>query len=109
MAMTSTELLEEGMELQSPVKNHQGQVLFGMGHQLKGKHIDMLMAWGITEVDVKVEEGSESARRYQEALERAEQKLLPRFKRCNPEDAVVKEMLRYVAELQVEAEMKGMS
>lgn len=107
MAMTSTELLEEGMELEAPVKNNQGQVLFGMGHKLKAKHIDMMLAWGITEADVKVEQDSESARRYKEAIEREEQQLLPRFKRCDPKDAMVKEILRYVAEYRVEIRMKA--
>jgi hypothetical protein len=107
MAMTSTELLEEGMELEAPIKNHQGQVLFGVGHKLKAKHIDMLLAWGITEADVKVEEDSEAARRHKEAIEREEAALLPRFKRCDPDDAIVKEVIRYVAEYQVETRMKA--
>jgi hypothetical protein len=53
--------------------------LFGVGHILKAKHIDMMMAWGITEADVKVPEDSESIRRYNEAIQREEQALFPSF------------------------------
>jgi hypothetical protein len=107
MAITSTELLEEGMELQAAVKNQQGQVLFGVGHVLKEKHIDMMMAWGITEADVKVPEDSESIRRYNEAIQREEQALIPKFQRCNLQDPVVRDIIRYVAEDKVESRMKA--
>jgi hypothetical protein len=107
MAITSTELLEEGMELQSAVKNQQGQVLFGVGHVLKTRHIDMMMAWGVTEADVKVAEDSESVRRYLEAVQREEEALMPRFRRCARDNPIVREIIRYVAEDKVENRLKG--
>ncbi len=106
MAITSTDLLNEGMVLDAPVKNAQGQVLFGVGHELKEKHIEMMMAWGIPEADVKVEENSETAKLYEEAIQREEEKLGPSFKRCDMDDPVVRETLRCVAELRVEKQMK---
>ena len=106
MAITSTDLLVEGMVLEAPVKNMQGQVLFGIGHILKEKHIEMIQAWGITEVEVKVAEDSESEKKYREAVAREEVKLQPVFKRCDLTNPVVKEILRNVAELKVESQMK---
>lgn len=106
MAITSTEILEEGMVLDAPVKNLQGQVLFGIGHVLKEKHIEMIQAWGITEVEVEVKEDSESSKRFREALIRAEENLKPVFKRCDLSNPIVKEVLRNVAELKVENQMK---
>jgi hypothetical protein len=107
MAIISTELLEEDMELLSPVKTQQGQVLFGIGHKLKTKHIDMMLAWGITEADIKVREDSESAKRYQESIQREEKSLMPRFQRCDMADPVVRDVLRFVAELRVEKTLGG--
>ena len=52
MPILSTDMLKEGMTLDAPVKNTQGQVLFGSGHILKEKHITMMMAWGIPEASV---------------------------------------------------------
>jgi hypothetical protein len=107
MAIISTELLEEDMELLSPVKTQQGQVLFGIGHKLKTKHIDMMLAWGITEADIKVREDSESAKRYQDAIQREEKALMHRFQRCNMAEPVVRDVLRFVAELRVEKALGG--
>ena len=107
MAITSTEILEEGMVLDAPVKNLQGQVLFGIGHVLKEKHIEMIQAWGITEVDVQVKEDSESSKRFREAVAREEERLIPLFKRCDLTHPIVKEVLRNVAEIKVENQMKG--
>lgn len=103
MAITSTDLLKEGMVLEAPVKNAQGQVLFGIGHELKEKHIEMMMAWGIAEGDVKMEEqDDEAAQRLKEAIFKEEEFLKPRFKRCNLSNPIIQETLRFVAERRVE-------
>ena len=107
MAITSTDLLQEGMVLDAPVKNAQGQVLFGIGHSLKAKHIDMMMAWGITEADVRVEEDSESAKRLEEAIRKEIERITPNFKRCDMQNDTVKETIRCVAEYRVEQKMKA--
>ena len=100
MAITSTDLLTEGMELNTAVKNHQGQILFAAGLVLKEKHINMMQAWGIGEADVKLDEKEESevARRLKEAIAKHEDELKPRFFRCDLLHPVVSEIIRICAE-----------
>ena len=101
MPIVSTDMLKEGMTLDAPVKNTQGQVLFGSGHVLKEKHITMMMAWGIPEASVSSPEGEdpEEARRYQQLVMRMEQAIRPRFRRCDGSQPLVSETIRCVAEL----------
>lgn len=113
MAIKSTDTLKEGMVLESPIKNEQGQVLFGVNHVLKEKHIDMLMAWGIPEADVIVEGDDEEEQRIEEMITIEIEKIRPRFVRCDLEHPVVQETMRCVSELTVheklrkEREMEG--
>ena len=104
MALVSTDLLKEGMELESPVKNQHGQVLFGAGLVLKEKHIDMMMAWGVAEVEVVMDEESqdEEAQKLKELIRRIELSIKPRFIRCDMSDPLVQEVIRYCAERKAE-------
>jgi len=105
MAIRTVDTLKEGMKLDSPVKNQQGQVLFGKDLVLKTKHIDMMMAWGIQEADVVTEEeDDEAAQRFKEQMMIAEEKLKPRFRRCNLTDPLIAETIRCVAEHQIQRE-----
>ena len=106
MPILSTDMLKEGMTLDAPVKNTQGQVLFGSGHVLKEKHITMMMAWGIPEASVSSPEGEdpEETKRYQLLLLRMENAIRPRFRRCDPSQSLVSETIRCVAELMARKE-----
>jgi len=103
MAIISTDDLEAGMELQQPVKNLQGQLLFGAGHVILEKHINMMMAWGIPEADVKIEEeeDDEAELKKKEMWDQAVAMIQPKFCRCDLEDPVVKEIFRFCTERQV--------
>ncbi len=103
MAIRSTDTLKEGMQLDAPIKNAQGQVLFGVGHILKAKHIDMLMAWGIQEADVALgEEDDEAAQKLKQQIALFEERLKPLFLRCDLSHPVIIETIRCVAERQVQ-------
>jgi hypothetical protein len=45
--------LKPGMVLADDVTNKHGNVLLGKGNQLSEKHIGVLKAWGVTEVNVE--------------------------------------------------------
>jgi hypothetical protein len=104
MAFVSTDLLKEGMELESPVQNQHGQVLFGSGLVLKEKHIDMMLAWGIGEADIKMDEEDQdiNAQKLKEQIRRLEESIEPRFLRCDVSDPYVREIIRYCAERKAE-------
>lgn len=103
MAIVSTDMLKEGMEVETPIKNLQGQLLFGIGHVLLEKHINMMQAWGIPEADVKIEEDEddEEAQRRQELFDKTEAEFKPLFKRSDAEHPVVQELLRFLTEQKV--------
>jgi len=102
MAIRSTDTLKEGMTLEAPVKNAQGQVLFGVNHVLKTKHIDMLMAWGISEADVALDEEDEEIQKMKEMQRAEEEKLRPGFSRSDCTHPFVAETIRCVAERRVQ-------
>ena len=104
MALISTDLLKEGMELEAPVKNQHGQVLFGPGMVLKEKHIDMMMAWGIGEAQVKMDDQTqdEEAQKLKDLIRRIEESIKPRFVRCDTTDPIVRDIIRYCAERRAE-------
>lgn len=104
MAYVSTDLLKEGMELETPVKNQHGQVLFGSGLVLKEKHIDMMLAWGIGEADIKMdqEEQDANSQKLKELIKSLEDEMKPRFLRCDISDPIVRETIRYCAERKAE-------
>jgi hypothetical protein len=108
MAIISADLLKEGMVLSSVVKNAQGQVLFAQGLVLKSKHIDMIMAWGVPEVDIERddEDAEGEAARFNMLMEAEMASISPRFARCDAQDPEVVEVIKLIAERKVEKRMK---
>jgi hypothetical protein len=53
MGLLNTHDLKAGMVLAQDVTNQHGNVLLGKGSELSEKHIGVLRAWGVTEVDVE--------------------------------------------------------
>jgi hypothetical protein len=108
MAIISSDLLKEGMVLSSVVKNEQGQVLFAKGLELKPKHIDMIMAWGVPEVDIERddEDAEGEAARFNQMLEEEMAQIHPRFSRCDPENKTVQEIIKLIAERKVEQRLR---
>ena len=104
MATLSIDVIQPGMELAAPVKNPQGQVLFGAGITLKEKHIEMMMAWGVGEVEIVVDDQSddETSRRMEAMIKREEENIMKRFTRGDLEHPVVREIIRCCAERRVE-------
>ncbi len=95
--------LQLGMELDEPVRNLQGKVLFDAGSAITEKHVKALKAWGVTEVqivdfsardtalpgDVKDEEETEA--KQGSMIEARVQDL---FKMTDCEDPVIQELYR---------------
>ncbi len=53
MGVLNVDDLKGGMVLTGDVTNKHGNVLLGKGSELSEKHITILKAWGVTEVDVE--------------------------------------------------------
>lgn len=53
MAIINLDYIKPGMVLNSDVKDINGRLLMTTGTELTEKHLHILKAWGITEVDIK--------------------------------------------------------
>ncbi|MGB9715375.1 MAG: hypothetical protein ACPL1G_03040 [Thermodesulfovibrionales bacterium] len=53
MAIINLEYLKPGMVLNNDVKDINGRLLMTAGTEIAEKHLHILKAWGITEVDIK--------------------------------------------------------
>jgi molybdopterin biosynthesis enzyme len=61
MPRVKTELLQAGMQVASDVKNIDNMLLIPAGAELTERHIGILEAWGVTDVEVQVSAGAEDA------------------------------------------------
>lgn len=62
MTRLRTKLLKEGMSLAADVRNMDGMVLLPAGAALTQRHIEILLAWGVSEASVEsTEEAQELA------------------------------------------------
>lgn len=53
MANLAIEYVKPGMVLDSDVKDRNGRLLLHSGTEIKEKHINIFLAWGIPEVDIR--------------------------------------------------------
>jgi hypothetical protein len=58
MTRITTNALQEGMVLAADVRNADDMLLLPAGCSLTARHLGILQAWGVTEVDVQLEAGA---------------------------------------------------
>ncbi len=85
MARTTLEHLTPGARLARPVLNADGVLLLKAGETLTPKHIQVLHAWGVRDVDVEDEgaQAAEAAPASPELRRRAEAEIARRFRRAD--------------------------
>jgi len=99
MAHLAIEYIKPGMFLDSDVKDRNGRLLLQAGTEIKEKHINIFLSWGIPEVDIrgisKEEAASEMSQRVDpEILQRAEAELEGFFVHTDRKHPMVKELFR---------------
>ena len=62
MARIRTESLQAGMQVAVDVKNMDGMLLLPHGCELSERHINILQAWGVTEIEVGVDANDPNSR-----------------------------------------------
>lgn len=87
MARMLLQALTAGMKLNSPVFNLNGILLLRAGEMLTAKHLEIFKTWGVREVDVVREDGSEPEVTTEvapppEIVAAAEQEIARRFRRA---------------------------
>ena len=99
MPKIKLESLQEGMVVASDVKNLDDMLLLPSGCTLSEKHINILQAWGITEVNVEASDAAEEladplSKVPQSTIGKWEQEIKQRFWQYDPENPVYQELLR---------------
>jgi hypothetical protein len=102
MAIINIDYLKPGMILNSDVKDINGLLIITSGVEIAEKHLHILRAWGITEVDVKgiTEEDVETmiTRDIDPViLKRAEDELDGIFRHTDRSHPAIKEIFRFCA------------
>ncbi len=101
MTRLTLEQLTPGLTLGKPVYNLNGVLLLRAGEVLTAKHLQIFKTWGVREVDVVGEEGSEApaspdAPVPPEIAAAVEKELLRRFRRTDSTDPVIADLRRLV-------------
>jgi hypothetical protein len=99
MTRLSLEQLTPGLTLGKPVYNLNGVLLLRAGEVLTAKHLQIFKTWGVREVDVVGEEGSEGtvpadAPVPPEIAAAVEKEIARRFRRTDPADPVLADLRR---------------
>jgi len=93
MMRLSVDQLTPGLTLGKPVYNLNGVLLLCAGEVLSAKHLQIFKAWGIRDLDVVDEEGSETvapdAPVPPELAAAVEREITRRFRRSDPGDPVI--------------------
>ncbi|MGQ9569267.1 MAG: hypothetical protein ACUVUQ_00200 [Thermodesulfovibrionales bacterium] len=100
MAIINIEYLKPGMVLNADVKDINDRLLIKAGTELVEKHLHILRAWGITEVDIKgmTEEDVETFIKKEIdpfALEQAENELDKIFRYTDRNHPAIKEIFHF--------------
>lgn len=92
------------MVLEKAVYNSDGNILLPAGSEISEKHIDIFMAWGVSNVEIYVDpdQEDEEEKLFFEEVEKAHQALLPLFQNCNTTHPAVIAMMRLCAERNAE-------
>jgi len=101
MPKIKTESLQPGMVVSSDVKNMDNMLLIPAGGTLTERQIDILNAWGIAEIDVKVsaqvqEEADPLSKLSAEALEKLSSELKSLFWKADEKDPVFQEIFKLI-------------
>jgi hypothetical protein len=109
MGLLNTHDLKAGMVIAQDVTNQHGNVLLGKGSELSEKHIGILKAWGVTEIDVEgvdraqveLEEVQGLPTEVVASIEEELQKLFPDF----GDDPLMQEIYRVVKKFKMKETM----
>jgi len=85
---------EPGMVLHDPVNNFNGKVLLPEGVELSEKHLRALRQWGVLEINIVSDDGTENIEISPEAIAAAEDTLKPRFTHTNLEHPLMAEIFK---------------
>ncbi len=102
MTRLSLEQLTPGLTLGKPVYNLNGVLLLRAGEVLTAKHLQIFKTWGVREVEVAAEEGSEAAIPPDtpvppEIAAAVDKEIARRFRRTDAADPVIGELRRLAA------------
>ncbi len=102
MTRLSLEQLTPGLTLGKPVYNLNGVLLLRAGEVLTAKHLQIFKTWGVREVEVVAEEGSEAAIPPDapvppEIAAAVDKEITRRFRRTDAADPVIGELRRLAA------------
>lgn len=92
------------MVLEKAVYNSDGNILLPAGSEIEEKHIDIFLAWGVTDMEIYLDpdQEDEEEKRFLEEVQRAHEKLLPLFKNCHTNHPAVIAIIRLCAERNAE-------
>jgi hypothetical protein len=101
MLTIKLESLEEGMVVATDVKNMDNMLLIPAGCSLTSKHIEVLSAWGISEILVEARDGTEHPGDVldqipEEEMERMRSELALRFWESPDSSTVQQEVFRLI-------------
>ena len=97
MGILRTDNLKEGMILADDVKDMKGKLLLAKGQELEAKHIRIFKIWGVTEVNVVGNDGSEEAPGSDvspELIEKIKEKTKPLFCHVDIDHPAIEEIFR---------------
>ncbi len=94
MALIPTDKLESGMVLAADVNNRLGRLMLQAGTQIETKHIRILKAWGVTEVETEGEGKGDSEELDSAVLEQASDEVRDLFSHTDLEHPAVAELYR---------------
>jgi hypothetical protein len=100
MPRVKTELLQAGMLVASDVKNIDNMLLIPAGAELTERHIGILQAWGVTDVEVQASAGAEDAdplaKLPPEVVARLTAEIKGRFWQADESDPVYLEVVKLI-------------
>lgn len=101
MPLIKLKQLQAGQQLSKDVLNRHGRLLLKAGTLIEGKHLEILRAWGVVELDIvgdseEHDEVDVSFATLPTAVrERLYQRLMMQFKHCNLHHPLIKELVLY--------------